>query len=418
MSDDLKPTVILGGGIIGLSTAYYLALAEQDRKSQSAHAPTQGSIIVVDPSTAICSGASGQNEGVIGTTGFKNEVEALAKLSYDLFAAIASENDGHERFGYSSLKIHAVFSHGYDPSNPKLPLPVVKQVELSDLPKWLKPRSTWQAGLISNGSDAAIVNPRKFCDFLKEECENLGVQLMLNSTATKVHTEPDSLAFSSVDIQTKDDSSTINVPCQNLVISAGSWSDRIFKSLFPSAEFHIPMTERQPAQSWLRRRETDKEKMGTDGKQVWLNPALEGQQDLHLSTSGYGVLFAAGSFADSDPPPPLPADVLPSPEEVEELKRLVSKYTHFGEHSQGLISSGRAYMSRTTNDLPLIMKIPWKELFPSVALSSAPSRGGLFFNFGHYLDGFTLGPGSGKVLTAMIRGKKTSIDTGPFTLFE
>ena len=57
-SNEIESTVIRGGGIIGLSTAYFLALDTRadkvDRKAD---------IVVVDPSTKICAGASGQNEG-------------------------------------------------------------------------------------------------------------------------------------------------------------------------------------------------------------------------------------------------------------------------------------------------------------------------------------------------------------------
>jgi len=68
------PTVILGGGIIGLSTAYHLALALRDQNTP---------ILVADPSSAICSGASGQCEGALGGFGFDKQVQPLGKLRTD-----------------------------------------------------------------------------------------------------------------------------------------------------------------------------------------------------------------------------------------------------------------------------------------------------------------------------------------------
>lgn len=143
---EMEPTVILGGGIIGLSTAYYLALdtREDDKK--------KADIVVIDPSSKICAGASGQNEGVIGESGVKDEIAPLAKLSYDLHARFAAKNNGREEFGYSPLKIHALFSNGYDPSNPRLPFPVQEEESISKLPEWLNIPSDWQAGLLSNGT--------------------------------------------------------------------------------------------------------------------------------------------------------------------------------------------------------------------------------------------------------------------------
>jgi glycine/D-amino acid oxidase-like deaminating enzyme len=67
-------TVILGGGIIGLSTAYYLALANQYDGSNGAS--KRSDIFVIDPS-----GASGQSEGALGDFGFKDDVVPLALLS-------------------------------------------------------------------------------------------------------------------------------------------------------------------------------------------------------------------------------------------------------------------------------------------------------------------------------------------------
>lgn len=145
----VEPTVILGGGIIGLSTAYYLALSEVD-----AH---EHSIVVVDPSSSICAGASSQNEGALGQFGFKDEVTPLAKLSYKLHSQLATDLDGGKNFGYSQFNIHAMFSKGYDPSDPRLPYPVTKQEDLSALPSWLTVPESWQVGLVSDGSESAKV---------------------------------------------------------------------------------------------------------------------------------------------------------------------------------------------------------------------------------------------------------------------
>lgn len=143
---DMEPTVILGGGIIGLSTAYYLALdtCEDDNKNAV--------IVVIDPFSKICARASGQNEGVIGEFGVNNKIALLAKLVYDLHARIAAKNNGREKFGYSTLKIHALFSNGYNPSNPRLPFPVQEEESISKLPEWLNMPSNWQTGLLNNGT--------------------------------------------------------------------------------------------------------------------------------------------------------------------------------------------------------------------------------------------------------------------------
>lgn len=212
------PTVIVGAGIIGLSTAYHLAHA------------VNSSIVVVDQAPAICSAASGQCEGALGEFGFTKETQPLARLSYRLFARLAADNggatdndggaidndsaatdnngavidnddtavdndgtaidndnaatdndgtvintdgavtdndgaaidndsaatdNGGAAFGYSSLAVHTVFSNAYDPSNPRLPFPVEREEDISRLPSWLRVQPSWRAGLIDDGKRAA-----------------------------------------------------------------------------------------------------------------------------------------------------------------------------------------------------------------------------------------------------------------------
>jgi hypothetical protein len=112
--------VILGAGIIELSTAYHLALAQNEALEQNPPG-CSNSIIVVDPSSAVCKGASGQCEGALGAFGFPPETEPLAKLSYTLYSDLAAVQGS--RFGYSPLIVHAV-----SPTNTILPTPASRSL--------------------------------------------------------------------------------------------------------------------------------------------------------------------------------------------------------------------------------------------------------------------------------------------------
>ncbi len=65
-------------------------------------------------------------------------------------------------------------------------------------------------------------------------------------------------------------------------------------------------------------------------------------------------------------------------------------------------------------------QVPWQLLFPGAVHQEATQRsddlGGVFLNFGHDLNGFTLGLGSGKVMTQLILSQETSVDLFPFRL--
>ncbi len=86
-------TIILGTGIIGLSTAYYL--------SQSV---TPFSIHLVDPSPILFACASGYAGGFIAQDWFSAPVAPLGKLSFEEHKKLAKEKGGREKWGYSSSR--------------------------------------------------------------------------------------------------------------------------------------------------------------------------------------------------------------------------------------------------------------------------------------------------------------------------
>ena len=47
-------------------------------------------------------------------------------------------------------------------------------------------------------------------------------------------------------------------------------------------------------------------------------------------------------------------------------------------------------------------------------LRAAPRRNGLYFNFGHQHIGLSMGPGSGQVITALLKKETPPIDITPF----
>lgn len=82
--------VILGAGIIGLSTAYYL----------SSLSPTT-SIHLIDPSPTLFASCSGKAAGFLARDWFSPSVSSLGALSFDLHKKLAEEHDGASQWGYS-----------------------------------------------------------------------------------------------------------------------------------------------------------------------------------------------------------------------------------------------------------------------------------------------------------------------------
>ena len=81
--------VIIGAGIIGTSTAYYL--------SQISKNP----IHLVEVSPQLFASASGYAAGFLARDWFSPSLSALGELSFDLHKQLAEEHNGHVIWGYS-----------------------------------------------------------------------------------------------------------------------------------------------------------------------------------------------------------------------------------------------------------------------------------------------------------------------------
>jgi glycine/D-amino acid oxidase-like deaminating enzyme len=83
-------TVILGAGIIGVSTAYHLSQITS---------PT--TIHLVDPSPTLFSSASGYAAGFLAKDWFPPPIAPLGAVSFEMHRRLAAEHGGREKWGYS-----------------------------------------------------------------------------------------------------------------------------------------------------------------------------------------------------------------------------------------------------------------------------------------------------------------------------
>lgn len=85
-----QSTVILGAGIIGVSTAYYLS---QSIPGTSIH--------LIDPSPELFASASGKAGGFLAADWFGPASAPLGLLSFKLHKQLANEHDGAQKWGYA-----------------------------------------------------------------------------------------------------------------------------------------------------------------------------------------------------------------------------------------------------------------------------------------------------------------------------
>jgi glycine/D-amino acid oxidase-like deaminating enzyme len=92
-------TVIIGAGIIGASTAYFLS-----------HSPSRGQdheITILDPCPP-ASGASGKAAGFLSHCWTGSASASLENLSFRLYKELAQECSGAEKWGYRPCRVLAV----------------------------------------------------------------------------------------------------------------------------------------------------------------------------------------------------------------------------------------------------------------------------------------------------------------------
>jgi glycine/D-amino acid oxidase-like deaminating enzyme len=92
---------ILGGGVVGLSTAYYL--------SQSIDPARIG---ILDSAPELCAGASGQATGILHYGDSTPETNSLSRLAWNLHKTLALENNGEVRYGFSPLVAYNITVNG------------------------------------------------------------------------------------------------------------------------------------------------------------------------------------------------------------------------------------------------------------------------------------------------------------------
>ena len=91
---DTQHIVIVGGGIIGSSIAYFL--------SRQATCPK---VTLLESSKAVAPGASGKAGGFLALDWHGTSTASLAALSFKLHRKLAKEHNGAERWGYREVEV-------------------------------------------------------------------------------------------------------------------------------------------------------------------------------------------------------------------------------------------------------------------------------------------------------------------------
>ncbi|KAI5478667.1 FAD dependent oxidoreductase [Pseudohyphozyma bogoriensis] len=409
--------VIIGGGIMGLCSAYYLLTASP-----------KSSVTLIENCRSIAPGASSYAAGFLaGGTGNSWQgmpSRPLARLSWKLHVELAEKLDGARKYGFRETKAVglAVGGEGEQRSAYRV-LPKGKE-ELVEH-DWLRGE---REDLTGDGGIGQL-DPAQFCRVLHATCTTLGLKTHYGCDPVAV-SPPSSTGPRTLTInQTSPKSSSINIDFTKLLITAGPWTaallDRLSLPQLPiinlpghSVIIRPALSSKElPAEAVFagisttaggHRTSTSKSK---SARSLTAEELSEGYtKSPELFTRASGVVYLAGENTIPSTTNPLaglggPHKLPPKAEDVKTLvdpaliKRLT---TSAGVVSPNLdINTGAVleaaqfcYRPITPDGEPII-----DEIEKSVYVAS-----------GHGPWGITLAPGTGKVMSEMMLGKELSAD--------
>ncbi|KAF9814381.1 hypothetical protein IEO21_05115 [Rhodonia placenta] len=429
----MPSTVILGGGIMGLSTAYYLASLSRQNPDAAPHI-----IHIVEPCPELFASASGKAGGFIARDWFSPALANLGSLSFDLHRQLAQEHDGRARWGWSesiSYSLDRNAGAGAADSDSNSNSDAATSDRSASPPPSPRPDSSGRASpasLAPHGAEAQengsaqgadwALGMTRLCEFLLEECIAMGVRLHHPARATKlVHADPGnpaSQAIIRVDVLATTSTGRefhtgkLDLPCDSLVLAAGCWTPSVFRTLFPRAP-RVPTVQGLAGYSVTARSRA--------WKGLHAAPAAAPCHAVFTSDpSGFspelysragGELWVGGVNSAALP---LPARAMDARPDRASIERIVAVARALCGDDVEVLQGGLCFRPNTPSGKPIVARVAEADLGEGVRPRACSGRGGggVYLAVGHGPWGISLCLGTGLVLSEMILGRPTSADVG------
>ncbi|KAI9723078.1 MAG: hypothetical protein M1828_004326 [Chrysothrix sp. TS-e1954] len=395
-------TVIVGAGIIGLSTAYYLS-GSGNTAPQSIH--------LVESASSLFASASGYAGGFLAEDWFSTAVAPLGALSFRLHKELAEQHDGRTRWGYSrstgtSLSDGRGSARGDDwlrDGGSRAEVTGKHEFWEGQGPAWLTKRKGQNMEIISEDGSTAQVDPRRLCEFLLSEVKARGVHLHHPAKALSLSKDMrDELASIRV---SEDNGEELDIPCVRLVLTAGAWTAQVFKTLFPSSKKTIPISSLAGHSLVVRspRWSAEHEEKGCHA--VFTSDS--GFSPEIFSRMG-GEIYVAGLNAPGLPLPASAEDAKVDDQAVEKLKEVATRMLGVPGEEDDLevLRKGLCFRPVTSRGPPVVCRISDKNL--DGMRTRTGDGGGLFIAAGHGPWGISQSLGTGKVMAELIEDRPTS----------
>ncbi|KAI0119701.1 FAD dependent oxidoreductase [Daldinia grandis] len=405
----MATTVILGAGIIGTSTAYYL----------SKHQPAS-SIHLVEPSPELFASASGYAGGFLAKDWFSPASAALGALSFEEHRKLAEKEGGAQKWGYA--RSTSISLSPATRSKKRIDLWVrdgASRAEAASAspsagvaPPWLRKGEGDAVEVISEEGTVAQVDPLQLSQFLLRKCIDAGVHLHHPAKAISIQTDVRD-ELSSICVADTQSSTETDIPCTNIVIAAGAWSSEVFKTLFPTSNFKLPVSSLAghslvvTSPKWNSEHEHD-------GCHAVFLASGPGYSPEIMSRIG-GHIYVAGLNSATEPLPDLATDSKGriSRSSIDTLRQTAKEV--LGEDDIQVVREGLCFRPVTERGTPILGRVPDEYLGPSIGTRPGP-EGGVYVAAGHGPWGISMSLGTGLVMAEMIQGRELSADVSRLAL--
>ncbi|KAI1208283.1 FAD dependent oxidoreductase [Annulohypoxylon truncatum] len=277
MASTPKDITIIGGGIIGCCTAYFLTrhpsyspdthritLLEASSSSAGGRTPEsiQDPATLADPTTAsrknpahdgIAGGASGKAGGLLALWAFPSEI---VPLSFRLHSELAKEHGGDKRWGYrrcyaSQIDCRARLPPGFDSGvagetelasgeaeqrskglhkDHKTDIKTLQKLGAPEDLDWLDTEEALAAyEVMSTPDKTAQVHPELFTRSMAQLAEEQGAKIVTGARVTTINKTADGKSVESV-TYIKDGKEEV-LPATDCVVAAGPWTRRLLPNV-------------------------------------------------------------------------------------------------------------------------------------------------------------------------------------------
>ncbi|OAX40401.1 FAD dependent oxidoreductase [Rhizopogon vinicolor AM-OR11-026] len=245
MEQAQRNIVIIGGGIIGCSTAYYLS------RHPSYSLSTTNIIVLEASANGVAQGASGKAGGLIAKWAYPRE---LVDISFPEHVKLAEEHNGTERWGWRFVgcgswegkgevldesgtgvgkggqRKSLEKTLGFEATAPLDVKPMRRaDTGLPDDLNWVNEELTTSYSPMSGPGGTAQIHPYLFTISMLELAKEKGVQLVKGTAISVERVDNHVTGITYKD--PSDPSRTKTLPASHVVLAAGAWSPSIIPSL-------------------------------------------------------------------------------------------------------------------------------------------------------------------------------------------